>query len=97
MGLFDLNPVAWGLSIGDDKIKRTEIRRGLGVMYTFQVTALFSLGRKRLFGLGATLQEIARALYMNLSVNLGDGLSITVPQDLLDADALAKFQTKTEP
>lgn len=97
MAIFDLNPVAWGLSIGDDKIKRTEIRRGLSVLYTFQVTTLFALGRRRLLGFGATLQEIARALYVNLELNIGDGLSITVPRDLLDADALAKFQTKTEP
>lgn len=93
MGIIDFNPVDWGESIADGSLRRTEIRKGLSALYSAQITELWELGKRLPWGFGKAQQRTATALYLSVSANLGDGLTLTVPKDLLDADNLAQFET----
>ena len=93
MGLIDINPVDWGESIADGALRRTEIRKGLSAAYSAEITALWETGKKWPLGLGRSMQRTATAIYLSVTQNLGDGLALTVPKDLLEADNLAQFET----
>jgi hypothetical protein len=96
VALFDFpNPVAWFESAATGKIERETLKTLLSSAYSTYITVLFETGRKKLWGEGAALQQTARATYLSLQpmVNKGE-LVLTVPRDLLDPDALSKFQSE---
>jgi|SRR5690348_1814232 len=89
------NPVSWFESYANGKIERDITKAVLSTIYSNYITLLFETGRKKLWGEGAALQATARATYLCLQPLVNKGLlALTVPQDLLDADAMSKFQSE---
>lgn len=87
------NPVSWFESYANGKIERDIVKAVLSTVYSNYITLLFETGRKKLWGEGAALQATARATYLCLQPLINKGLlSLTVPKDLLDANAMATFQ-----
>ncbi|HLI02750.1 MAG TPA: hypothetical protein VFC10_07385 [Terriglobia bacterium] len=92
-GLFT-GPVDALLHVGDDKLQRQAMKSVLSAGYSAAITALFETGRKGLLGEGHALQQTARALWLSLQPMVESGLlDLSVPQDLLNPDELARFQT----
>lgn len=100
--MFDLalpDPVRMIEGIADEKLKRKAIKSTMGVGYSAAITGLFELGRKRLFGFGRVLQQVARSIYLSLKPMEDEGLlALAIPNDVLrdleDPDEMAKFRTE---
>lgn len=89
------NPVDWFNSFASGKLDREELKAALSVVYSDYITFLFESGRKKWWGEGPALQATARATYLSLQPMVEKGLvSLSVPKDLLDPDALSKFQSE---
>lgn len=96
MGLFDIpDPVSWYEGAKQSQLERAEIDALASAFYSGWLSFIWRLGAKTLFGLGPALRDMATAQYLTLqkkeSVNF---LTLTVPQDMLDANNLARFQTE---
>jgi len=99
MGFLDFpNPADWFTSVKDDDQKRALINAAQSAMYSSWITFMWRSGSSRLaqwFGEGAAMQEAAISAYLTLSnLETKNFLTLTVPQDMLNADLLAKFQTE---
>jgi hypothetical protein len=96
VALFDFpNPVSWFESAATGKIERETLKTLLSSAYSTYITMLFETGRRKLWGEGAALQATARATYLALGPMIDKGeLALSVPKDLLDPDAMSKFQSE---
>jgi len=96
MGLLDFpSPVSWYEGAKNSSLERKEIDAFVSSFYSSIITGLWSFGAKNWLGLGQVSRDIATALYLNLSIQeTKNFLTITVPQALLEANNLAKFQSE---
>lgn len=96
MALFNIpDPVSIYESAVTAKLEREEADAFVSALYSSEISFLWRLGSKSLFGLGAALQDMATAQYLTLSQSQTKGfLKLTVPKDLLNPDNLSRFQTE---
>lgn len=98
MGLIDFNPVSWFESAINAKLERAAANALLSAACSNYITFLWRSGSSKLalwFGEGQALRDSATAMYLTLSsLETKDFLTLTVPQDLLSADNLSKFQSE---
>jgi hypothetical protein len=98
MGLLDFpNPASWVTSIKDDDQKRATINAVTSAAYSAWIAFLWRSGQRNLFGFGPALADAAVSTYLSLHVLQKKGfLALSLPQDMLKADVLAKFVTEEE-
>ena len=90
MNLVDFNPVSWYEAGKNSGLERDEINAFVSMFYSAQISFLWRSGSSKW-----ALQDAATAMYLSLSALAKKGfLTLTVPQDLLEADNLSKFQTE---
>jgi hypothetical protein len=99
MGLLDFpNPTEWITGVKDDEQKRQLINSAASAMYSAWITFTWKSGSSKVaqwFGEGQALQDSATAMYLSLrELERKQFLTLTVPQDLLSADNLSRFQTE---
>jgi len=98
MNLVDFNPVSWYEAGKNSGLERDEINAFVSMFYSAQISFLWRSGSSKWaqwIGEGKALQDAATAMYLSLSALAKKGfLTLTVPQDLLEADNLSKFQTE---
>lgn len=100
MGLLEFpNPVEWFAAAKDDDQKRALINATMSALYSAQITMLWETGKaaegKWWGSEGPAFKRTATAMFLTLRVLEQKNLiALTVPQDLLDADNLSKFQTE---
>ena len=92
------NPVSWIEGAKNAGLERETANAFLSMLYSAQITFLWRSGESKLaqwFGEGKALQDAATAMYLSLrTLEKKNFLTLTVPQDLLAADNLSKFQTE---
>lgn len=101
MGLIDFpNPASFYESAKNAGLEREEINAFVSMLYSAQIAFLWRSGSSKWAqwaGEGRALQDAATAMYLSLEQLQRRGfLALTVPQDLLSADNLSKFQTSTK-
>ena len=99
MALLDFpNPVGWYESAKNSGLERDEINAFVSMLYSAQIAFLWRSGSSKWaqwLGEGKALQDAATAMYLSLSALEKKGfLTLTVPQDLLEADNVSRFQTE---
>src|SRR5215472_3969298 len=98
MGLIDFNPVAWAESAKNAGLERDEIKAAASSAYSFFLNLVWRGAESRIvqwLGLGSGLKDAATALYLTLRDK--PFVDLTVPQDMLVAANLSRFQTKEKP
>lgn len=80
------------------QLERDEINAFISMLYSAQITFLWRSGASKWaqwIGEGKALQDAATAIYLSLeSLQKIGFITLTVPDDLLSADNLSKFQTQ---
>ncbi len=99
MGLIEFpNPVSWFEGAKNAGLERSELNAFVSMAYSAQISFLWRSGSSKLAqwtGEGKALQDAATAMYLTLSrLESAKFLTLSVPQDLLEPDNLAKFQTE---
>lgn len=99
MGLLEFpDPVSWYEGAKTSGLERDEMNAFASMVYSAQITFLWRSGSSKWaqwIGEGKALQDAATAMYLSLStLEKKNFLTLTVPQDLLAADNLSKFQTE---
>ena len=99
MGLLDFpDPTSWITNVKDDEQKRALINTAASAAYSASITMLWRSGSSKWaqwFGEGQAMQDAATAMYLSLrELEQKKFLTLTVPQDLLSADNLSRFQTE---
>jgi hypothetical protein len=99
MGLIDApNPVAWFEGAKNSGMERDELNAFVSMAYSAQISFLWRSGSSKWaqwIGEGKALQDAATAMYLSLgNLQKKNFLCLTVPQDMLAADNLSKFQTQ---
>lgn len=96
MGLITLpDPMSMYESAKTSTLERKEIDAFVSASYSAWISFLWRLGDKNYFGLGPAVRDAATSLYLTLSLKeTKNFLTLTVPQELLDAKNLAKFQSE---
>ncbi|MBV8807966.1 MAG: hypothetical protein JO033_04775 [Acidobacteriaceae bacterium] len=91
------NPVEFYESAKNANLERDEVNAFVSMFYSAQISFLWRSGASKLaqwIGEGKALQDAATAMYLSLeSLEKKGFLNLTVPQDLLAADNLSKFET----
>lgn len=92
MGLIDFpSPVDWYESAKNAGLERQEAVTVLSAVYSFWITAMWSLGQSRFFWF---LKDAASAMYQTLAQLQKSGkLDLTVPTEMLQPANLSKFTT----
>ena len=98
MGLLEFpNPVSWYEGAKNANLERDELNAFVSMAYSAQISFLWRSGSSKwaqFIGEGKALQDAATAMYLSLEALQKKGfLTLTVPQDLLAAENLSKFQT----
>lgn len=98
MGLLEFpNPVSWYESSKNAGMERSEVNAFVSMLYSAQITFMWRSGTSKWalwIGEGKALQDAATAMYLSLEALQKQGfLTLTVPQDMLAAENLSKFQT----
>ena len=100
MGLIDFpNPVGWFEGVKNDDQRRDMINAAASALYSGQITFLWETGKAakgKFWNFeGPALMRTATSMYLTLRELEKKGfLTLTVPQDLLEANNLAAFQTE---
>lgn len=99
MGLIDFpNPVGWFEGVKDADQKRDIINSVTSAVYSAWIAFTWRSGTSKwaqVIGEGKALQDSATAMYLALhELEKKNFLTLTVPQDLLDANNLSRFQTE---
>jgi hypothetical protein len=99
VGLFDIpDPVSIFESAKTSGLEREAMNALMSASYSATITAMWRSGSAKwadFTGEGQALKDAATAMYLTLSQQLKPGfLTLTVPQDLLDANNLARFETE---
>ena len=98
MGLFEIpDPVSMFESAKNAGLEREIANAFVSASLSATITRMWRSGSAKWAdwtGEGQALKDAATALYLTLSQQLQPGfLTLTVPQDLLEPNNLAKFQT----
>ncbi len=101
MGLLDFpNPVAMFEGAKNAGLEREVAEALVSVAISDYITGLWGQGTSKLFawfGEGQAAKDMATACYLSVTRNAQlEWLVLTVPQGLLAADNLARFQTQTQ-
>jgi hypothetical protein len=101
MALLDFpNPASWYEAAKNSGLERDELNAFVSMAYSAQIAFLWRSGSSKWaqwLGEGKALQDAATAMYLSLeSLQKKNFLTLTVPQDLLSADNLSKFQTSSK-
>ena len=93
MGLFDFpNPVGWIEGAKDAEMVRQVGNAALSAAFSSWISGLWALGQNRFFGFAASM---ATSAYLSLRQLETKGfLTLTVPNAMLEADNLSRFQTE---
>jgi hypothetical protein len=79
-------------------LERAAANAACSAAYSFTITLTWRLGDSRVaawLGAGPALKGAATAMYLSLrELEEKKFLTLTIPQDLLNADNLSKFQTE---
>src|SRR5579885_3069600 len=98
MALIEFNPVSWFEGAKTSGLERAELNAFVSIAYSAQISFLWRSGSSKWAqwtGEGKALQDAATAMYLTLSrLESAKFLTLSVPQDLLEPDNLAKFQTE---
>lgn len=99
MGLFDIpDPVSMFESAKNAGLERDICEALVSVAISDYITGLWAQGASKLFswfGEGQAAKDMATACYLSVTRNTSlKWLVLTVPQDLLDANNLGRFQTE---
>jgi hypothetical protein len=99
MGMIEFpNPVGWYESAKNANLEREEVNAFVSMLYSAQISFLWRSGSSKwaqFVGEGQALKDAATAMYLSLeNLQKKNFLTLTVPQDLLDADNLNRFQTR---
>lgn len=99
MGLFNIpDPVSIFESAKTSGLEREVINSLISASYSATISAMWRSGSAKwvlITGEGPALKDAATAMYLSLRALEAKGfLSLTVPQDLLDPNNLARFQTE---
>lgn len=91
-GLIDFpSPVDWFESAKSAGLERQEAVTVLSAVYSFWITAMWSLGQKKWFWF---LADAASAMYQTLAQLQKNGkLDLTVPTEMLEPKNLSRFTT----
>jgi hypothetical protein len=98
MGLLEFpNPVSWYEGAKNAGVERADMNALVSMAYSAQITFLWRSGSSKWAqwaGEGKALQDAATSMYLSLqSLEAKNFLTLTVPQDMLSADNLSKFET----
>jgi hypothetical protein len=98
MDLLDLpDPVSMFEGAATAKLEREVVNSMVSAAYSAWITAMWRSGSAKwaqVTGEGQALKDAATSVYLSLSQLEAKGfLTLTVPQDLLAADNLSRFQT----
>lgn len=101
MGLFQIpDPVSMFESAKNAGLERDIANAFVSASLSAAIAGMWRAGSSKLatwLGLGAALQDAATVMYLSLSKQEKVGfLVLTVPQDLLTANNLARFQTESK-
>ena len=99
MGLFEFpNPIGWYEGAKNANLERHEVNAFVSALYSATIAFMWRVGQAKwakFTGLGPALQDAATSIYLTLESQLEPGfLTLTVTQDMLDADNLSRFQTE---
>lgn len=99
MGLFDIpDPVSICESAATAKLEREVVNALMSASYSAILTGMWRSGSAKwaqFTGEGQALQDAAIAMYLSLQqLESKNFLTLTVPQDMLAASNLRKFQTE---
>jgi len=100
MGLLDFpSPVDWLNAAKNGAIERQAANALMSAAYSSWITGMWASGSSKWatwFGEGQAMKDAATVAYLTLSQLETKGfLTLTVPQDLLSADNLSRFQTSS--
>src|SRR5258708_30319077 len=94
------NPVGWYESAKNAGVERDTANAFLSMLYSAQIAFLWRSGSAKwatFTGEGQALKDAATAMYLSLEGLMKKNfLTLTVPQDLLEADNLSRFQTSSK-
>lgn len=79
------------------KLERDVINSLLSAAYSSYISGLWRSGSAKwatFTGEGQALKDMATATYLSLRMLSAKGIALTVPQDLLEADNLGRFQSE---
>lgn len=101
MGLISIpDPVSIFESAKTAGLERAEVNALASAYYSALITAMWRSGSSKwaqFIGEGQALQDAATAMYLSLTkLESKNFLTLTVPQDLLDAANLSRFQTEEQ-
>jgi hypothetical protein len=99
MGLFSIpSPVDMFESAKNAGLERAEINAFVSAMYSAWISGMWRSGSSKWAiwtGEGQGMKDAATAMYLSLSsLEAKNFLTLTVPEDLLDPNNLAKFETE---
>jgi hypothetical protein len=94
MGLIDFpDPESWINSAKNGNLEREAANTVLSGVYSFWVTAMWSLGQKKWFWF---LADAATSMYLSLAILEKKGLlALSVPTLMLEPKNLSRFTTTT--
>lgn len=91
------DPVSWYEGAKTSGMERDELNAFVSMAYSAQISFLWRSGSAKWaqwIGEGKALQDAATAMYLSLqALEKKHFLTLTVPQDMLAADNLSRFQT----
>jgi hypothetical protein len=89
------DPASWVTEIKDDAEKRAILNAIMSATYSSWICFLWRWGQRNLLGLGPALRDAATSAYLTLhQLEANKFMTLTVPQDLMEPNNLAKFQTE---
>lgn len=93
MGLFDFpNPMGWIEGAKDAGFERETVNAILSAAFSAWIGGMWSLGQRKFFGFAA---DAATGAYLSLRELESKGLlTLTMPQAMLEAENLSRFQTE---
>jgi len=99
MGLIDFpDPISMFEGAAQAKLEREVINSFVSAAYSTWITSMWRSGDSKwavFTGEGQALKDAATAAYLSLSnLEAKNFLTLTVPQDMLKADNLSRFQTE---
>src|SRR5580698_1316737 len=99
MGILDFpSPADWYNSVKNGALERETANSLVSAAYSSWISFMWRSGSSKwaqYIGEGKAMQDAATSVYLSLQALESKGfLALTVPQDLLSADNLSKFQTQ---
>lgn len=101
MGFIDFpDPISIFEGAKNSGFEREEINAFVSGAYSAWIAGVWRAGSSKFaqfFGIGQALKDSATAMYLSLTnLEKKNFLCLTIPQDMLAADNLSKFQTESK-